>query len=101
MALQHLFDRLNSLALSSLGEKGGVLVDGVPRTADFVMPGDVQFLGGVSADIQQPYLVMLSAEVPDEPEGKIVVARALNWRIATPITPDGYGYTKMSLERVA
>jgi hypothetical protein len=99
MPLADQFAALNARVLAKLGED--VTVDGVLRRVDFVSPGDVQFLGGVSADVQRPQLIMLSDDVPAQPDGKPVVARGLNYAIRTPVTPDGYGYTRLSLERVA
>ena len=99
MPIADQFAMLNTRVLAALGQD--VTVDGVARRADFTSVGDVQYLGGVSADVQRPYLLMLSSEVPLLPEGKRVVAGGVNYDICTPITPDGFGCTRLSLERVA
>ena len=94
---QALQARTNATAIQVFG--GAVTLDGQPVTADFLEPSDEAHLEGVQAMTTNPQLMIVTANVPPNPVGKLVVAASRNWRVAES-HPDGLGLTRLLLERV-
>lgn len=94
---QALQARTNAMAIQVFG--GAVTLDGQPVTADFLEPSDEAHLEGVQAMTTNPQLLIVTADVPANPVGKLVVAGDRNWVVAES-HPDGHGLTKLMLERV-
>lgn len=87
--------RANTAALAVFGE--AVTVHGTARTADFVEPSIEVDMGEVGAISREPRLVMLTAQVPATPVGKMVTARTRSFRIAD-VRDDGRGLSTLLLE---
>lgn len=94
---QALQARTNAMAIQVFG--GAVTLGGQPVTADFLEPSDEAHLEGVQAMTTNPQLLIVSADVPASPVGKLVQASGRNWTVAE-AHPDGYGLTRLVLERV-
>lgn len=89
--------RTNAMAVQVFG--GAVTLDGLSVTADFLEPSAEAHLEGVQAMTTDPQLIIVSADVPANPVGKLVVAGERNWVVAE-AHPDGHGLTRLMLERV-
>ena len=87
--------RLNAAALAVFGE--AVSVDGTDVVADFHEPDEEVRFGDVSAIARVPRLVLLSADVPEQPVGKPVEARSRTFTIAD-ARHDGRGMAILELE---
>jgi hypothetical protein len=93
----NLQNRVNTATIQVFG--GAVTVDGQAVTADFLEPSSEAHLDGVQAMTTNPQLLIVSADVPQAPVGKIVGAGGRQWRVAE-AHPDGHGLTKLMLEAV-
>lgn len=90
-------NRVNTANIQVFG--GPVTLDGAAVTADFLEPSSEAHLDGVQAMTTNPQLLIVSADVPQAPVGKIVEAGGREWRVAE-AHPDGHGLTKLMLEAV-
>lgn len=89
--------RTNAMAVQVFG--GAVTLDGQSVTADFLEPSAEAHLEGVQAMTTDPQLIIVSADVPANPVGKLVQAGGRTWKVAE-AHPDGHGLTRLMLERV-
>lgn len=89
--------RTNTAALAVFG--GLVRVNGVDMQGDFVEPGDVVYLDGVSAEATVPQVVIATDDVPANPDGKPVAVGLRNFKIVD-VKPDGRGFSILLLEVV-
>ena len=89
--------RTNAAALAAFGE--AITLNGVVVQGDYCEPSDQVYLDGVSAISNVPQVLVQSSDVPANPVGKTVVARARTFTVGD-ARPDGRGITNLFLEAV-
>jgi hypothetical protein len=89
--------RTNTANLAVFGE--AITLNGVPVQGDYCEPTDQVHMDGVSALANVPQVVVQSSDVPANPVGKTVVARARTFTVGD-ARPDGRGFTNLFLEVV-
>lgn len=88
--------RVNSAALAAFGAT--ITLNGVAVRGDFVSPSNEIDLDGAMVVDNVPQAIVASASVPAEPVGKTCVVAGVSYTVAD-ARPDGYGLTRLLLER--